>query len=447
VHTKALVVASLVCLLPFTLPAQESPVPFPAGAPAAFEFSFSNPGARSLGLGGAFVALADDATAAFANPAGLARLEAPEVSIEGRYWRYSTPYIEGGRLSGEPTGTLLDTRSEIYWGDSDEEVTDVSFASFVYPKDRWSLALYHHRQIDYQARFQTNGLFGEQALPPFTPRHPDYRYRNDSLIRGNGVSLGFQVFEGLSVGVGAVHFDAELTNYSEFHLPAAPLPEDVYGPSAFSPATVFEAFSMNTDDTDWGFNAGVLWQPSELWGLGAFYRDGADFDVSVSVVSGPALPGPPPGTVLYAVDIEPMEFPDVYGLGVAYQSAGGAATAGLEWDHVGYSSILDSFERYVGSTGANLDDADEYHFGFEYALLEAQPVIALRAGAWLDPDHRIRGRGDSDREYLGALFPRGDDEWHWSAGVGAAFEHVQVDLAADLSDQVDTVSLSAIYTF
>ena len=41
------------------------------GAPTTFQFSFSNPGARSLGLGGAFVALAADATAAFANPAGL----------------------------------------------------------------------------------------------------------------------------------------------------------------------------------------------------------------------------------------------------------------------------------------------------------------------------------------------------------------------------------------
>lgn len=41
------------------------------GAPTTFQFSFSNPGARSLGFGGAFVALADDATASFANPAGL----------------------------------------------------------------------------------------------------------------------------------------------------------------------------------------------------------------------------------------------------------------------------------------------------------------------------------------------------------------------------------------
>ena len=42
--------------------------------PSTFEFSFSNPGARSLGFGGAFAARADDAPAPFANPARLVQL-------------------------------------------------------------------------------------------------------------------------------------------------------------------------------------------------------------------------------------------------------------------------------------------------------------------------------------------------------------------------------------
>ena len=50
-------------LISIAVPAQQAVVPL--------QLSFSDPGARSAGLGGAFVALADDATAAFANPAGL----------------------------------------------------------------------------------------------------------------------------------------------------------------------------------------------------------------------------------------------------------------------------------------------------------------------------------------------------------------------------------------
>src|SRR5688572_23077717 len=51
---------------------------------SGLQFNFGNPGARSLGMGGAFLGLADDASAAEANPAGLTILRKPEVSVEGR---------------------------------------------------------------------------------------------------------------------------------------------------------------------------------------------------------------------------------------------------------------------------------------------------------------------------------------------------------------------------
>ena len=40
-------------------------------------------GARALGMGGAFIAVADDATAASWNPGALMQLDKPEVSIVG----------------------------------------------------------------------------------------------------------------------------------------------------------------------------------------------------------------------------------------------------------------------------------------------------------------------------------------------------------------------------
>src|SRR5687768_7640950 len=51
---------------------------------SGLQFNFGNPGARALGMGGAFIGLADDASAAEANPAGLTILRKPEISIEGR---------------------------------------------------------------------------------------------------------------------------------------------------------------------------------------------------------------------------------------------------------------------------------------------------------------------------------------------------------------------------
>jgi len=51
-------------------------------------------GARAVGMGGAFIAIADDATAASWNPAGLIQLEKPEISMAGgcfnRKWEFSS---------------------------------------------------------------------------------------------------------------------------------------------------------------------------------------------------------------------------------------------------------------------------------------------------------------------------------------------------------------------
>ena len=121
------------------------------------EFGFSNPGARSLSLGGAFVALADDATAAYANPAGLTQLARPEISLEGRSWSYSTPFVVGGRASGTPTGVGIDTTPNLRWDESTADFTGLSFFSFVYPLERWSLALYRHQLAKFSSAIRRLG--------------------------------------------------------------------------------------------------------------------------------------------------------------------------------------------------------------------------------------------------------------------------------------------------
>lgn len=451
----------IACTLAFRLAAPATAqqlVPPLAGAPGSFDFSFSNPGARSLGFGGAFVALADDATAAFANPAGLVKLERPEVSLEGRHWEYSTPFLAGGRIGGTPTGVGLDTTTGARRDRSAQEVDAISFASFVYPRRRWSLALYHHRQVAFESQIATSGLFGDHARP-FPPRYAEMRSATDSEISAFGAALGVRLADDLSVGVGISRFAVDLWTLSQFYFPSRPTPDQLFAPIPFDAARLGVEVTLATEQNDWGVHGGFLWQATEQWSFGGFYREGPDFPLAIRVTSGPGLPvppggqGPPPGTELARIDIDPLEFPDVYGLGVSWRSRDGATTLAFEWDRVGYSEILAGLERAVGETGGALDDADELHFGAEYVFLDRSPVLALRAGAWLDPDHQVRSarpRGtsdDPDSELLGALFPAGKDEWHWAVGLGAAFERFQVDLAADFSERVDTLSLSAIYTF
>src|SRR3954454_4961070 len=72
----------LLLVMLFSVPALAQNVDIEALS--GLQFNFGNPGARSLGMGGAFLGLADDASAAEANPAGLTILRKPEVSLEVR---------------------------------------------------------------------------------------------------------------------------------------------------------------------------------------------------------------------------------------------------------------------------------------------------------------------------------------------------------------------------
>src|SRR5437764_6094087 len=106
-----------------------------------------NPGARSLGMGGAFIGAADDATAAFANPAGLGFLTLREVSAEGRYRSLETPFLQGGRISGVVSGVGLDTiAGPAYANDVDRHVTP-AFLSVVLPFSHFTLTGYRHESV------------------------------------------------------------------------------------------------------------------------------------------------------------------------------------------------------------------------------------------------------------------------------------------------------------
>jgi long-subunit fatty acid transport protein len=425
--------------------------------PSTFEFSFSNPGARSLGLGGAFGALADDATAAFANPAGLVQLVSLEVSVELRHWSYTTPFIEGGRYEGDPTGIGLDTTDGLRTALSEEQVDGLSFLSFVYPMGEWSFAVYRHELANFRAQTDTQGLFHTGGTGTELFRTFDRRWSTELDIFSYGIAGAHRISDRFSAGVGVVYFDGRLDAPFEWVFFDDDTLEGFFGPNSYLPENQLANGDMVFDDSDWGLSAGLLWSPARRWSLGALYRQGPEFTLVYHLRTGPAAqiidPSIPPGET-FLVIATPMKFPDVYGLSIAYRSPDGKISVGFEWDRVEYSSIFSSFDPVVLETidddldlGVDLaaDDGDEFRFGAEYAVLDLEPVLAIRAGAWLDPDHRFRSIS-SDPEHR-ALFQPGEDEIHVTVGCGLAFKSFQIDLAADFSDLVDTISLSAIYSF
>src|SRR5438477_289817 len=120
---------------------------------SGFQFNFNNPGARSLGMGGAFVAVADDATAVIANPAGLVILQRPELSAEVKFQRYNNTVEAFSNTPADAFGENFKSK------DFDDSVVTPSFFSFVYPTERVVVAAFVREQINYKSTFDTQGVF------------------------------------------------------------------------------------------------------------------------------------------------------------------------------------------------------------------------------------------------------------------------------------------------
>ncbi len=429
---------------------------------AGVQFNFSSPGAGSLALGGAFLALADDATAAYTNPAGLTNILDPEFHLEVRAWTYTHVFTDRGRLVGRvPTGNNdFDTIAGLQDAEAENDVEGVSFFSYVYPRKNWSFAVYRHELASFEANFSTQGAFLEltRARSPLgfpavdDGRLASLRNRMSLDIVNHGFSAAYRLGPRLSLGLGLSFFDFSLTSSAERFLP------DLFDPPDFNDGNQRTGEQrQDGDDSDWGLTGGFLWQSRrQTWSLGGVYRQGPEFDLTAISES-----RPPPEEIM----IEPAEpqnarfnVPDVFGAGIAFKP-NDAVRITFDYDRIEYSALVrdivdifqisrfetESFKIGPELDGFKIDDADELHLGFEYALYRLRTPILLRLGAWHDPDHSLRFEGEN--QGLRAVYRRRGDQMHYSFGVGLSRRTFQIDAAFDYSERVSTVSLSAVFRY
>src|SRR5258706_9232124 len=165
-------------------------------------FNLANPGARSLGMGGAFLGLSDDATAAYTNPAGLTQLSETEISIEGRYTKYSVPFVNGGSTPIDP----FDTEA-LHAATASNSVNNMSFLSVVIPRDRLAFAFFRDDVIRYDNSFA-------RSLEPETVDFGSLGIFDVFPIAGTqsvkvidyGFSVAMKVNDGVSLGAGLNYY-------------------------------------------------------------------------------------------------------------------------------------------------------------------------------------------------------------------------------------------------
>ena len=473
--------ASFKLILPFLLLAfsvnafaQCNPISDPDCTPTIGATGFSGlpidllpPGARSLGLGGAFVGVADDATAAIANPGGLTILTAKEFSINGRNSDSDVAFFDPDAFDSTASEAGTGRMNKQY---SDKN-TDVSFASFVMPFDRWVLSAYYVNQLNF-ASYQTGGPDVVTSAEFLDTYHNDNSI--DGSIDGFGISGAFRVTDSFSIGVTVSRSKLDIQSMDnwqvdnfydvEFDLAGA-YPE--YTAEQYADVVLDEFLiqsSIDESKRDTTFSVGLLYSLNSSWSFGLVYRQGAEFNVNTNTTgaynldctgSGGAtancqeyLDGIIPVNRIYdyGSTSSKIKVPDTMSFGVGWRPSD-LWLVSFDVNRIGYGDTTpirtstQGFGLDVNSAGQlteEIRDGTTFHLGVEKVfVLESNNTISIRGGAFTIEDHD--GIKDID-----------SDDTAFTVGLGTTFgsmSQFQLDLGASFSDATNNIILSGIYRF
>jgi long-subunit fatty acid transport protein len=405
---------------------------------AGIQFDFLSPGGRSLALGGAFTAAADDATAAFTNPAGLREISRKEVSFEGRIRSYDTPFTSSGHGMGTPTGVGTDTVTGLVDDFSHQTIGSPSFFSMVYPSGKWRIAAYGHQLARFKSDITTEGAYYGTTNPP--SRLLPTQANLDLTVWDYGVSGSLNLSKQATIGAGVVIYKASLDSLTtRYDLPTNTSPP-VY-------TTVRDSQTQTASANNVGFNVGFTVEPADAVRIAAVYRRGAAFDVAVKNLS-PTGQTTESGTGQFHV-------PDVFSLGVAARATR-VITVSADFTHVRYSQMTDGFLTLFASSPLtatvaadySVKDGNEVHGGVQYFDPNAKAPIAVRGGIWYDPAHAIV-YGGSNAQFQILFRERDQSQVHYAFGGGVTVpgSSVEINAGVDISKLVTTTSISAIVRF
>ncbi len=382
------------------------------------DFRFNNPGARSTAMGGAFIGLADDATAAYANPAGLTILTEPEISAEFKHGNYTNrvPQITG-------TDDFTDSNHS------------VSFLSLAHPTEKANITVYRHHLVNIKTEFD---IFEE------IDHRDEIEVDLDVITLGLGV--GFKVTDTFSMGF-SIGF-AQLEFYSQV---------DRFDLSGTDPQpSEFEY--VNDEDSSELYTLAFLWNLTGKLSIGAVWRYGPEFNTDKerwNQFNSVPLPATEYEFALGWKLANTLKIPDVYGVGISYRLLPNLTTA-LDVNYVEYSDLLRNFRFEPGGLNDaddfEIDDTFEIHIGVEYVMNLGNVPFAVRGGYFFRPDHSVRFVGPvtspDDLELKNRLDSKDDDEHIFSAGFGTVlFDILQVDVAGSYSEFIAEGSLSVVYRF
>lgn len=453
---------------------------------ANLSVNYQPPGARSQAMGGAFIALADDATAIAVNPAGLVQLNKPEVMAQFNsgaagldIHNYAGLYVERTG-AGYSTPAVINNELASHVANGNNQ--GINFLSFAWPFKRAVIALAYSRPVDFHANGITLGQFFQNqylsanppadcipAPPPFgncttndladPPQGMYGRLRVEQLTFSGAFRIGKKFSLGAAISYSK--FNQDFANY--FYLDTA----------RNLPGNLRYILTERADDNDWSGSIGLLWQPLDKWSFGASYRRGTQFrnEVRIEVIN-------PSFTNIYNDSFNTdNRLPDQYGIGVVWRPKP-IFLITFDVNRVLYSQSLQGLrtvnqyqvDRNVLPQSFTIKDGTEPHLGLEYVAVAGGAPLVFRAGVWREAKHGLQfvegaqyfiqdpsdpqpvPDPDTYNRYTQTIqknrFPGGKAQMHYSAGIGLVIrQKFQFDMGYDFSRLSKQFIMSGIWRF
>lgn len=355
-------------------------------------------GARALGMGGAFIAFADDVTAATENPAGLPQLEEPRISAN---LKMSSPDNPAAVDFGGTQATFGD------------RVSSPTFLGYAHPFGNAAVAVYYEQSVKslVHSEFEENvipiNFIGETFLV-------EEQLSIENLVHTFGGSFGYSFGDAVAVGA-----SLRLSSLDWDQSRSLTLTDFDNRPDSVT----LDIDLQEVESRDLTFSFGALINPSGALRGGFIYKEGAEFDLERTVTpSCDGLSGPLCNPINFTVDDHALVMPSTIGGGVSYN--GENFRVGGDIAQLRYADLEDTFEFIFGfSADEPLDDVIQVRAGGEYGFGDPREARGfVRAGIFTKPDHD--GLADID-----------SDGMHFTFGGGGLFsENLALDGALTIGE-------------
>jgi long-subunit fatty acid transport protein len=461
---------------------------FATPAPAQIEsallskvsFNLTNPGGKSLAMGGAFTAIADDATAAIANPAGIGLLSSFEAGVSGKHVDDVIGLVTARSTA---TGSLTAAYPHPKGVNSDISARNslVEFAGVVIPvSTRFVAAVSFTENLSFTGDPGPDGYayieLRDNRSGGTMRRDFLYEFREYGSVslrnRLLGLSVAYRATERLRIGGGVTLNRMELGLLGDAGGPHR-IVNTYYTPTQITTLTSTLAI-RDIDRSTLGFVVGVhadLLSSRKLT-AGAVYRQTARATGTLEI--GGDVPTPLAGLESRAFS---ARVPRDAAVGIALRPFTGLTIA-AEAQWIAYGDFIDRALPTVSYSGiaappsgdwvgpllaelAPPDDVIVPRVGVEYVASTSDILFAFRLGYHREPTRGVtadlKARDDvaeydvADPPFSGSVrtvYDGGRPDDRFSGGLGATVSRrVSFDLAFDVGRSSRVLSASLFYRF